>query len=197
MRKFLYLIAATAILAFTVSAGPIPYGNIGTQAPAATFMAAATGDVKAYFFATDAGYDSEIGLLVNGVDTGIYGLPNHSSSHGNMLDFGNVNAGDQLVFVLKVITTGSSWYSDPALNSDTANHVYSTAFGGDAQIPAGTYVAFEDLPNGSADWDYNDHQFVFTNVGSNIPEPSSFALVGLGLLAAGLTLRRVRFAKAD
>lgn len=173
-------------------ADAIPYANAGTIAPTNSFVAAHTGQVVAYFYASDAAYDSEIGLWVNGVNTGIYGLPNHSSSQGDMLVLGNVHAGDELVFELYVNSTHSSWYSDPSLNSDDVNHAYSTHFSGNNLIPAGTYIGFEDLPNHSSDWDYNDHQFVFTNVGrcTSTPEPASMALMAGGLGLLGLWKKR-------
>ena len=60
-------------------------------------------------------------------------------------------------------------------------------------IPAGTYVAFEDLVGGG-DKNYNDLSFVFTNISTrtNVPEPGSLLLVltaGLGLIAASRKAR--------
>ena len=67
----------------------------------------------------------------------------------------NVHAGDTLIFEDYITSniggapaTGLTWYSNPALNSDGDNNVYSTsATAGQvyAGSPAGTYVAFEDL----------------------------------------------------
>lgn len=180
-------IALSASIAMSANAGPIPYPDIGTPAPANSFVAEADGVITAYFFATDAGYDSKIGLWINGVSTGLYGLMNHSSAYGDTFFLGNVMAGDVLKFELQVLTTSTSWYSVPTDNSDGQNHTYATDFGGDAWIPAGTYVAFEDLPS-LGDIDYNDHQFVFTNVkNTSVPEPLSIILFGLGIAALGLT----------
>jgi hypothetical protein len=191
MIKTIGLLATIAFGTMTTAtqASTIPYPDIGTTAPASVFTATATGDITAYFYATDAGYDSEIGMLVNGVSTGVYGLWNHGSAHGDSIVLGSVTAGDSIEFVLKVLTTSSSWYSVAADNSDGKNHTYATAFGGDAWIPVGTYVAFEDLPY-LGDVDYNDHQFVFTNVSNHVPEPAGIALFGLGLLALSFARKR-------
>jgi len=190
-RAWIAAVIAMLAPAAVVKADSIPYPNAGTIAPANTFTATSTGDIVAYFYDSSAAYNSEIGLLVNGVSTGIFGLPNHSSAYGQSIDLGTVHAGDTLVFQLEVSELGHSWYSDPSMNVDGVNHTYSTAFSGDSTIPAGTYVAFEDLPNGSADFDYNDHQFVFTNVSSRmVPEPGSVMLLGIALAGLVLVQRR-------
>lgn len=185
------LAGALAISAWSAQAGPIPYPNPGVLNPVNyAFTAASTGDVVAYFWGSTASYTSTLSLLVNGVDTGIVGLNNHTSAYGDALNFGTVNAGDSLVFRLNVLTTGDAWYSDIGLNYDGVNHVYSTNFGGDALIPAGTFVAFEDLPFGG-DFNYNDEDFVFTNILDigQVPEPFSALLVG-GALAGMFVVRR-------
>lgn len=107
-------------------------------------------------------------------------FPSHHPAVGASFNFGHANAGDLLVFKLKVLTTGDIFYSNSALNSDGKNHVYSTSYDGtglNSLMPAGTYVAFEDLLNGG-DFNYFDDTFVFTNVSQNntVPEPSTFAI---------------------
>ena len=192
---------AAALLATTAAgsafADAIPYPGSGTaNAVTYTFTAAATGTVNAYYLGSTAGYTEYLGLLINGVDSGVTGLQNHGATPatlvGQQLDFGAVNAGDVLTFYTYVYDINTTWYSDVSLNSDGVNHVYSTTYSG-PDAPAGTYVAFEDLIGGG-DLNYHDETFVFTNVATtpSIPEPANLALLmaGLGLVATVARRRR-------
>lgn len=213
MFKTWYAAGAAALL-FALAASPanadtIPYPNAGTENPDTyTFTAITNGNIVAYFYSADADYTEEIGLEINGVPTGVFGLDNHASATGNSVTLGHAQAGDVLTFVDRVISGPAvvpfDWYSDPSLNSESAQHVYSTFFSGSGLIPAGTYIGFEDLPGGDTDWDYNDMQFVFTDVsdivtgppggGLALPEAPVWALMLLGFVGLELAGRR-RFAE--
>jgi hypothetical protein len=197
------LAAATASLVVVAAgaslAGPIPYPTPGTPNPVTyTFTAASTGTITAYFDGSGASYDEEVGMLVNGVPTGIIGLDDHTTPVGTALVLGSVNAGDTLTFFDVVFTIGETWYSDPSMNADGGNHVYSTSAAANqvySGAPAGTYVGFEDLDfRTGSDYNYFDDTFTFTNTATvthgGVPEPATWSLMLLGLGGLGGVLRR-------
>jgi hypothetical protein len=198
LRNILIASVATLALAFLsaprANADVIPYPSPGhTNNVLYSFTAPTTGDVYAYFVGASADYHETIGLLVNGVSTGITGLENHSSIFGPSLDLGHVNAGDHLIFTLHVLTTNEVFYSRRNRNADHFQHIYSTSYSGSGPVPAGTYIAFEDIRNGG-DRDYNDLSFVF-RIGEGavitaVPEPSTWMMMLLGF--AGLAFAAYR-----
>ncbi|MEO8321236.1 MAG: PEPxxWA-CTERM sorting domain-containing protein [Bradyrhizobium sp.] len=175
------------------SAAPL-YSNPGVEnLQTYNFTAASTGDLIATFAGTAAAYEQQLGVLINGVSTGLVGLNNHTSGIGGSVNLGHVAAGDTLTF-FDVITGGATWYSNSALNFDGGNHVYSrTVSAGEAfaSSPTGTYVAFEDLTFPFSDFNYYDQTFVFT-VTSAVPEPSTWAMMILGFFGVGFMMYRRR-----
>ena len=186
------IVFSTVLYAGSAFAGIIPYPNGGTPNPVTyTFTAASTGDIVAYFAGSGAAYDEQVGMLVNGVPTGVVGLDDQTSGVGQALNLGHVNAGDTLTFFDDVFSINTTWYSNPGMNADGGNHVYSTSAAANqisSAIPAGIYVAFEDLDfRTGSDYNYFDDTFVFTNtaVTSSVPELSTWAMLLLGFAGLG------------
>lgn len=208
MNKIKQLLGASALaagLAFAsgASAGIIPYPGGGENLATYTFLSTGAGDITAYFAGSDAALEENIGLYIDGVSTGITGLNNHTSAIGDSVVLGTATgAGQVLTFVMYIPPAVGAplpapmWWSDPSSNSDGAQHVYSTnAALGQVYLnsPVGTYVGWEDLPKGSADFDYNDDQYIFTGVTSSVPELSTWGMMVAGFGGLGLAaFRRAR-----
>jgi hypothetical protein len=191
-------------------ADEIPYLHIGTPNPITyDFIAAATGNVIAYFAGSGAGYDEQLGMLDDGILTASgFGLDDHTSSIGQSFNLGHVTAGDILTFLVDVVSPPIGYvYSNPDLNrnydindSEGHNHVYATPYTATSpiiasDIPAGTYVGFEDLAFPFADFNYFDEAYVFTDVAdaaeeAQVTEPAPLAVLGVGLIGMWSIRRR-------
>ncbi len=191
-------LAATAAIAIAGAAeAAIPfYGSPGTEAAAVTsYTAPFAGDVTGWFLFRSAGYDSEVGIGINGAAPIYYGLTN-SLAPGSQVALGSVAAGDVIRFYLKVNTTGDVFSTDVSENTDGFNHAWHTPYtGGDFPgVPAGLAIGWEDI-SGGGDKDYNDNVFSFTFPGSPngvVPEPAAWALMIAGFGMVGATMRRRR-----
>lgn len=196
IKFILCVLSVFAILPLNAHADSIPYDNIGTENSVTySFTAEFTGDINAYYWGSTASLENTLSLLVNGVvtpETSMGVLNNRTSTLGQFVKLGTVNAGDQLTFRLNVVTTKEWFYSDKLLNADLINHVYSANFSGNQSLglAAGTYIAFEDL-YGGGDFNYHDENFVFTNIITTaVPEPTTYAMMLAGLGLVGLTSHR-------
>ncbi len=151
----------------------VSYPNPGTEnAVWYKFIAKTTGPVSAYFVGSKAGFEENIRVVSNGQLLGATGLSNRYLKYGDSITFGYVLAGDTVSIFLSIPEKNAGVWSQKTQISPgfylTPNGIYSTHYSGDAsgKIPAGVYVGFEDLAfqRQAADWDYNDSEYVFTNV---------------------------------
>jgi hypothetical protein len=69
------------------------YSNPGTEnLQTYSFIAASTGDLIESFAGTGAAFEQQLGVLVNGISTGLVGLNNHASVLGESFNLGHVGA---------------------------------------------------------------------------------------------------------
>jgi hypothetical protein len=120
---------------------------------------------------TILGNNSDVGLVINFPDPSQLGL----------------FLGDEFVLGIHVVNTGDNFVMGAAYdNPDGVRH---------ANIDYGynqtAVIGFEDL-RGGGDIDYNDAMLkIIGDIGfAQIPEPSSFLLLGSGLLGAAFVMRR-------
>lgn len=157
---------------------------------AVSFHVDKDGTVGGYYTGASAGNTSYLSIIVNDV-TRFEGFNNHSTPINTYVNFGEYQAGDNVEFVMYGISIpGNTWYSDITRNSDQVDHMqyHDLTLNGSNSL----YVSWEDLPFSQSDLDFNDGNFVITNVVASIPEPETYAmlLVGLGLIALSVRRRR-------
>ena len=178
MRRLAALCMAAACLG-AAQAAPAPYPNPGTEAPGTAFTAGTDGVLVGYYTGEAGGFTNLAGALINGVE-GAIGLSNKTSAYGTRFVFGNVHVDDVLVFFIDVLDTGERFFSDEAMNADGVNHTYTDVYTGDALVPAGFNLAFEDI-FGGGDFNYRDHSWVIRVEAAVVPLAPTALLLALGL----------------
>ena len=180
-------VLAMGVIMAALFAGRAEASRITAITPTSAELIASGGEVIIYFAGQTAGFDSVLNLIE---PTGFSGNPffqNHTTPVGTSLSLGSYASGTTLRFRLDVTTSGQSFFSGPGSgNPDGIVHVGHAQWAADATIPVnGVFVGFEDL-FGGGDMDFDDNNFVFTNVTSraapSVPEPASMVLIGSGLL---------------
>ena len=186
--KIKTLLAVVALVGSVVSA-PMAAPIIGG------YVIAEGGTVNATFLGQDAGYTSDLYLVIN-ANSQQYIFTNHTTPVGTTTNLGNFTAGQELEFFIFVQNTGNTYYTGPgSRNTDGFAHA---VVDGDFAGGTATYVGFEDLLGGG-DLDYDDLYFSFSNTSGSttpgnpaVPEPGTLALLGLCLIGRTVAARRKR-----
>ena len=122
------------------------------------------GPVTVEVLPAEAGYTSELRLCQPGQAQVILAT---NRNVGAVVQVGTFASGTELVFCIRVLNTGQTYYMGPASrNPDNVIHAVVDAGPGEA------IVGFDDSWN-AGDRDYNDNMFRFTGVISNPPPDCS------------------------
>lgn len=183
------------------------YSPVGTPNPALYTFKGTGADVIATFVGASASDTDVLEMSVNGGAYTLSTLDNQTSHSGDTYNFGVVANGAIITFAILNESTGTTLTSNPALNADGDQHVWSFNYTkgtlGFTNINSGVALAFEDLLGGppptgqNSDFDYNDFEAVVTGISlSTTPLPAALPLFAGGLGFVGYLSRR-RKRKAD